>query len=267
MRAFHVSEIGASHILVGKPCQDYAASIETENYAIAVVADGHGSDCYFRSDRGSRLAVATALQMLQEFLSQTDNMRTLPKNDWQHQLAASIISRWVEAIEKDKSAEEFTEAELSLLKEHQMQRVAEGKWQFVYGTTLIAIVRTEKVFFGMHIGDGKCVCFDSKGKPSQPIPWDDDCFQNRTTSLCDGNALTRFRFVYQTKKLPVEMFIASDGVDDTYATDERLYTFYEALRKTFRSNPETAVKDLQEFLPQMSAKGSKDDISIAGIIM
>jgi hypothetical protein len=46
-----------------------------------------------------------------------------------------------------------------------------------------------------------------------------------------------------------------------------LYTFYDALRKTFRSNPETAVKDLQEFLPQMSAKGSKDDISIAGIIM
>ena len=267
MRAFHVLERGASHILAGKPCQDYAASIETEHHAIAVVADGHGSDCYFRSERGSHLAVEITIRVLQEFLSQTRDMCFLPKNDWQKQLASSIISQWNEAIEQDQLHEDFSEAEISVLNDSQMRRVLEGRWQFAYGTTLIAIVRTEQSFFGMHIGDGKCVCFDKDGKPSQPIPWDDDCFQNRTTSLCDSDALSRFRFVYQTENMPIAMFVASDGVDDTYATDERLYTFYSALRKTFQENPATAVHDLQAFLPQMSAKGSKDDISIAGILV
>lgn len=267
MRAFHVLERGTSHILAGKPCQDNAISIETERYAIAVVADGHGSDCYFRSERGSRFAVEIALRLLQEFMAQTDDMHVLPENDWQKQLASSIISQWNEAIEQDKFQEEFTETEMNLLNDSQIQRVLEGKWQFAYGTTLLAVVRTNLAFLGIHIGDGKCVCFDEDGAPSQPIPWDDDCFQNRTTSLCDSDALSRFRFIYLTENLPAAMFVASDGVDDTYATDERLYMFYKALYKTFQENPATAVQDLQAFLPQMSAKGSKDDISIAGIIV
>lgn len=266
MYAFHVIERGYSHILTDKPCQDYAASQYTQDYAIGVVADGHGSDRYFRSERGSKFAVEVTMTILQEFLSSTKNMTRLPNGDWQKQIAASIISRWNDRIENDKTTDPFTDVELQSLKDSERQQIEDGKWQSAYGTTLIAIVRTKACFLGLHIGDGKCVAIDSNGNPSQPIPWDNRCFLNQTTSLCDSNALYLFRFVYQTENLPVVAFIASDGVDDTYPTDERLYEFYRTVWKMFQDNLKSAKEDLQSFLPKMSEQGSHDDISIAGII-
>ena len=266
MYSFHVIERGSSHILTGKPCQDYAASQYTKDYAIGIVADGHGSNKHFRSERGSKFAVEVTMTILQEFLSSTRNMTLLPNGDWQKQIAASVISHWNDRIEVDKTTEPFTGEELQSLKDSERQQIEDGKWQSAYGTTLIAIVRTKECFFGLQIGDGKCVVADSNGNPSQPIPWDDKCFLNQTTSLCDSDAVNLFRFVYQTENLPIAAFVASDGVDDTYPMDERLYEFYRAVWKMFRDDPKGAKDDLQSFLPKMSEQGSHDDISIAGII-
>ena len=266
MYSFHVIERGSSHILTGKPCQDYAASQYTKDYAIGIVADGHGSNKHFRSERGSKFAVEVTMTILQEFLSSTRNITLLPNGDWQKQIAASVISHWNDRIEVDKTTEPFTGEELQSLKDSERQQIEDGKWQSAYGTTLIAIVRTKECFFGLQIGDGKCVVADSNGNPSQPIPWDDKCFLNQTTSLCDSDAVNLFRFVYQTENLPIAAFVASDGVDDTYPMDERLYEFYRAVWKMFRDDPKGAKDDLQSFLPKMSEQGSHDDISIAGII-
>ena len=266
MYAFHVIEQGYSHLLANKPCQDYAASHYTNDYAIGIVADGHGSDRYFRSERGSRFAVEVTMAILKEFLSSTKNMMCLPNGDWQKQIAASIISHWNDRIENDKTNEPFTDEELRALTDSDRQQIEEGKWQSAYGTTLIAILRTKQCFFGLHIGDGKCVTIDSNGNLAQPIPWDDRCFLNQTTSLCDSDAVNLFRFVYQTENLPIAAFIASDGVDDTYPTDDRLYEFYRTVWTMFRNYPKSAKDDIQSFLPRMSEQGSHDDISIAGIL-
>ena len=266
MYAFHVIERGSGHIRDNKPCQDYATSCCTDDYAIAIIADGHGSERYFRSDSGSRLAAVIAKLILRDFLIATKNMTHLPQGDWQKQVAASIISNWNDLIEQDKTNNPFTEEELSRLSDAERQQVEADMWQFAYGTTLLAIVRTKKCFFGLHIGDGKCVAIDAEGNCSQPIPWDDDCFLNQTTSLCDSDAINRFRFVYMTDNLPVAAFVASDGLDDTYTSDERLYEFYSTLFKMLRDNRDTAIADLQAFLPGMSEQGSHDDISIAGIV-
>lgn len=266
MYAFHVIERGSGHIRDNKPCQDYATSCCTDDYAISIIADGHGSERYFRSDSGSRLAAVIAKLILRDFLIATKNMKHLPQGDWQKQVAASIISNWNDLIEQDMTNNPFTKDELSRLCDADRQQVEAGKWQFAYGTTLIAIVRTTRCFFGMHIGDGKCVAIDTDGHMSQPIPWDDDCFLNQTTSLCDSDAINRFRFVYMTDNLPVAAFVASDGVDDTYTSDERLYEFYSTLFKMLQNNRDTAIADLQAFLPGMSEQGSHDDISIAGIV-
>jgi len=266
MFAFEVIERGSSHVLSGRPCQDYAASHYTKNYAIGIVADGHGGDLYFRSDRGAKFAVEVTMSVLKEFLASTNSMNRIPKGEWQKQTAASIISRWNDRIEQDRTDNPFTEEELGMLKDSDRQHVESGMWQSVYGTTLIAIVRTKVCFFGLHIGDGKCVAIDKKGHPSQPIPWDDDCFLNRTTSLCATDAIARFRFAYMTRNIPVAAFVASDGVDDTYTTEERLYEFYQTILKMIRENPDTAIGDIRSFLPNMSEQGSHDDISIAGII-
>ncbi len=266
MFAFHAITRGSSHILTDKPCQDCVASHYTKDYAIGIVADGHGSDRYFRSERGARFAVEITTTTLQELLSSTKNMKQLPKGDWQKQIATSIISRWNDRIEQDRAEEAFTDEELGRLTDADRQEIEAGRWQLAYGTTLIAAVLTRECLFGLQIGDGKCVAVDAAGQMQQPIPWDERCFLNRTTSLCDNDAISLFRFVYTKKDLPMAVFIASDGVDDTYTTDERLYAFYQTLWKMLRDNPDKAVADLQDFLPRMTEQGSHDDISIAGVL-
>lgn len=265
MYAFNDSIIGSSHIEVGKPCQDASISHFTKTYAIGVVADGHGGQSYIRSNVGSRKACEVAINVLRKFLHATSYMRHVPSRAWQQQIASSIISHWQDAISMHKDNNPLSNEERGLLSDKDKVRYEQGQWQFIYGTTLIAIVRTRTAFFGIQIGDGKCVTIDSNNQCLQPIPWDEDCFLNHTTSLCDSNAINKFRFVFQTDNLPVAAFIGTDGVDDSLGTDERLEDFYLRVWNLLQSDKKDAIHFIHDFLPEMSAKGSHDDISIAGI--
>ena len=265
MYAFNDSIIGSSHIEVGKPCQDASISRYTKAYAIGVVADGHGGQSYIRSDVGSRKACEVTMNVMRELLYTTSYFRHVPSGAWQQQIAGSIISRWQDAISIHKDNNPLSEDEWGLLSDRDKIRYEQGQWQFMYGTTLIAIVRTRTAFLGIQIGDGKCVTFDRDNLCYQPIPWDDDCFLNHTTSLCDSDAICRFRFVFQTENLPIAAFIGTDGVDDSLGTDERLEDFYLRVWNLLQSDKKDAVHFIHDFLPEMSAKGSHDDISIAGI--
>jgi len=279
LETFHVTTIGASHIKDGKVCQDFALSGEGSDYAVVIVCDGHGGNKYFRSDRGSRLAAEQAQLAIREFMKTrfvksqnggkiVDNIQTNP-DAFMSQLSANIIYRWREEIAKDYQCEEFTEIELAILspKELAAFQTEEG-WVSAYGTTLIAAVKTKDFWFGLHIGDGKCVTVNNAGEYAQPIPWDEKCFLNQTTSLCDEQALSRFRYYFGKEDLPMAIFIASDGVDDTFGTDEALHGFYKTVLQLFTEKGITeGVKELQSYLPQLSKKGSRDDISIAGILV
>lgn len=252
MRTFALSQLGASHLLTSKPCQDASLSVETADYAMAIVADGHGGEAYFRSDRGSLMAVEAAQDVLTRFLISTDNLSAFPADhNWQRQLAAAILTDWQQRIEADYRQDPFD---------------TDSRWQKAYGTTLIAVVRTQKYLLGLHIGDGRCVAIDAQGTAKQPIPWDKRCFLNRTTSMCDVNALNEFRFCILHKHLPKAVFVGTDGVEDCFADNRGLYDFYKVVLQNLTTDFEQAVSDLRDYLPQMSQKGSKDDISIAGIV-
>ena len=274
---FNVSVIGASHIKAGKVCQDFALSSEANDYALAIVCDGHGGDKYFRSDRGSRIAAKQAQEAIREFMKirfkkshggkLVDTIKANP-GAFMLQLSANIIFRWREAIAKDFNREPFTDAEKAVLTPNEITDIINNEgWVSAYGTTLIAVVRAKEFWFGLHIGDGKCITVNTLGEYAQPIPWDDKCFLNRTTSLCDEQALGRFRYFFGNENLPVAIFIASDGVDDTFGSDEALHGFYKTVLQLFTEKGiAKGVDELKTYLPQMSEKGSTDDISIAGII-
>lgn len=279
IEAFHVTTIGASHIKERKVCQDFAFSSKGSDYAFAIVCDGHGGNKYFRSDRGSRLAAEQAQLAIREFMKTrfvksqnggkiVDNIQTNP-DAFMNQLSANIIYRWREAIVADCQREPFTETEMAILtpKELGAFQTEEG-WISAYGTTLIAAVRAKNFWFGLHIGDGKCVTVNSAGEYTQPIPWDEKCFLNQTTSLCDEQALHSFRYCFGKEDLPLAIFIATDGVDDTFGTNEALHNFYQSVLQIFiEKGIEKGKEELHNYLPTLSSKGSQDDISIAGIIM
>jgi hypothetical protein len=89
-------------------------------------------------------------------------------------------------------------------------------------------------------------------------------------SLCDEKAFANFRYCFHTENFPVAIYVGTDGIDDSfgvYGNDERLFEFYRNLTKSFAQNGlDGGKKELAEFLPVLTAKGSGDDVSISGIV-
>lgn len=59
---------GYNHIKANKVCQDASGECHFEDVSIIAVADGHGSDNYIRTDRGSKFAVSAALTAIKASL-------------------------------------------------------------------------------------------------------------------------------------------------------------------------------------------------------
>lgn len=268
MQSFHLSTQGASHVKKNKECQDASESYYDERCAIAIVCDGHGGDDYVRSASGSAFACAAAKAGILNFIENVNRDElTRHHNQLIHNLEASIISVWNESVYEHYKANPFTEAEIAVLSDRAKRKyLMEERIESAYGTTLIAVACTKDYWFGIHIGDGKCIAINSEGKFAQPIPWDEKCFLNATTSICDTDALNRFRSFFSAK-LPVAVFVGSDGIDDCFSTEQQLYNLYKTVLYSFATSDfDTAVNDLSDYLPRLSAKGSGDDVSVAAIL-
>ena len=284
MIAFSSCHQGASHKLKGIVCQDaaYARYKRGDRYAIAVVSDGHGSNRYFRSDRGSKFAVEASSEAVNEFMkcfknnetgqAQTEQLFREPEK-FMRQLETHILFLWREKVKKDfyTSGARFTEDELKQVEgevRKNYESDPESCFFKAYGATLIvAVVYPGHFWFGIQIGDGKCVASQADGIFFQPIPWDEKCFLNVTTSLCDAKAVENFRHCFHFHSFPTAIFVASDGVDDSFANETDMYGFYQEIEETFQGKDyKQALQEINAFLPVLSEKGSGDDISVSGII-
>jgi len=273
---------GASHIKHNKICQDYGGHYRCDEYAVAVVCDGHGGDAYIRSDRGSEFGVRITIEVIKEFMNNRKallaNLSLSDNKDVQNKYASkainrliqSIISRWNRLVSDDMLQNPFTEDELKDLSDKYKERYAgtdENSKFSAYGTTLMAVVYAPEFWFGIRNGDGKCVAVSKDGSIGDPIPWNDKCFLNRTTSMCDDKAFENFRQCFHTDNFPAAIYVATDGVDDSFGTEERLFSFYKRLTKTFfQAGFEGGKNELVAYLPKLTEEGSGDDISVSGII-
>lgn len=264
-KAFHMSERGESHLHDGRVCQDSSASFSDECGTVAVVSDGHGGCDYVRSHIGSAMACEAAVKNIRRlfenispeaFLAEPDMMLT--------QLEAAIINDWNESVRSHYEANPFAEEELDCVSEKAGAAYFSGhRIERAYGATLIAAAVTRDYWFGIQIGDGKCVAFDEAGICTQPIPWDEECFLNKTTSICGSDALRDFRHFY-SEKIPTAVFMGSDGIDDSFKNEEDMYDFYKTILYAFSISDYTqAVDELKAYLPRLSKEGSADDVSIA----
>ena len=281
--------VGDSHILTGKPCQDCARSITNELYSMAIVSDGHGGERYFRSNIGSEYAVKITREAVDEFVkgmnnqdnsifankafttSESDGRKT---NDALRWLFSSIICQWNIAITKHALSNGLSKWELEHVDEKYLtefenkRKDPDASFEKTYGCTLMAYVQTPNYWFAFQIGDGKCVSLTKshdKLECTKPIPWDERCFLNKTTSLCDSQAIDGFRYCYQGDgNFPIAVFLGSDGIDDTYGDEEGLYNFYIELYKLIlQKGAKEGKRELKKSLPIISKHGSKDDMSIA----
>ena len=261
---------GYNHIKVNKVCQDASGECHFEDVSIIAVADGHGSDNYIRTDRGSKFAVSAALTAIKDFVQEAreNHLSAVPDSETELiQISKNILARWYTQVDNDIACEPFQPEELAKVSEKYKQRYASGQYNAkAYGTTLIAVCMTSEGWFGIHIGDGKCVELLENGTLCEPIPWDEACEQNITTSICDSDAIEEFRYVIQ-KDSPAAIFIGSDGIDDSYSSEMELHELYRNIFIVFAEHgAEVGSNEVRDYLPKITRRGSGDDVSIAGVI-
>ncbi|MCL2793050.1 MAG: protein phosphatase 2C domain-containing protein [Spirochaetaceae bacterium] len=285
-KSFATTVIGGIHIKNGKSCQDACFKHDDTDVSIVVAADGHGEDNCFRSDKGAKLAVACAAKGVQEFVKINESKfssglfrkKDIPSqrdfNKAIRDLIKHIIASWQTKIEEDYSTQPFTLEELEKTDEKHRKRFENGeKLSKAYGTTLIAAAITKHYWFAIHIGDGRITAMYPDGSFDQPVPWDERCYLNVTTSICDddANEQTRCYFSYHGKKTPpVAVFLCTDGIDDNYPVDgneKHLFKLYRTIAVTFAEDGfDSTCKQLTDLANSFATKGKGDDTSIAGFI-
>ena len=300
-RSFSVTHEGAKHE-AGVPCQDASAhNDELENTALAVVADGHGSSRCFRSDIGSAKAVDVAQKTVERFIINVTDVITDPE-DFRAELngiVKQIINKWFAAVMKNEETNPLqNDSRIEGITEKYKDRyINDIDYRcHAYGTTLTVAAMGKDYWFGFQVGDGKCVVLYEDGSWDTPIPWDDRCSFNTTTSICDDDSLSGFRYWFgisdgtggyteygygiegQAKDYPpikktsrpLAIFIGSDGVEDSYPrvdNDKYVVNFYRnrvicLAERGFDSFNE----EIDGFAKRFADRESTDDVSIAGII-
>ena len=287
MKGFNKTCQGASHIKSNKVCQDYSFCESTPELSIALVSDGHGGERYFRSHIGSELACTVSSDLIRTFVRQipSDFFAGAPLTQYGvngeccgqpskihiealRQLGNSIIAKWRERIEAHAKSNPISAEEMSVIpEEYHKDLTDKNRLAKVYGCTLIGYVQTPSYWFGFQIGDGKCFSFHQETGPKEPILWDDACFLNKTTSLCDSYASEKIRYTFQGDgNFPYAVFLGSDGLDDSFGEDKNLINFYiQVLKLAYKSSQENVEDVLAADLPILSKRGSQDDMSIAAI--
>jgi serine/threonine protein phosphatase PrpC len=285
-QSFSASVIGSSHTRHGTDIQDRAANYDNARLSLAVAADGHGADECFRSAKGAELAARCAIKALHDFINELEprftakllRKATPPSHEEFEKLLRGlvnhIVAQWHEEVDRHVEAEPFTAGELAEAGEKYHARYEAGEqYAKAYGTTLIACAVTKQYWFGLHIGDGRLTALYRDGAFDQPVPWDEKCFLNQTTSMCDDDAAQRARVYYSfhnEKAPPAAVFLCSDGVDDNYPVEENeqhLFKLYRTIALTFAEEGFTStVTQIKDLAASFATKGKGDDTSIAGLV-
>ena len=286
INAFHYSCEGESHKAINKVGQDYSSTSIIDDLAVAIVCDGHGGDRYFRSNIGSQCAVDATLEAVTFFVekvgdslfkgkkytavgptSSLKDAEDLSEADSAfRQLFSSIIYKWNEKIKAHAKSEPLTEWEKTNVPQQYLDEFLQSEtFEKHYGCTLMTYVQTSKYWFAFHIGDGKCISFQKDPIWKEPIPWDEKCFLNETTSLCDNSPIDEFRYCYEGDgNFPIAVMLGSDGIDDSFGETTNLVNFYiQVLKMLAKEGVESTKASVIETLPQLSKIGSKDDMSVA----
>jgi len=266
---------GYSHHLLGKPCQDSSNVCITNDYAIAVVSDGHGGEQYFRSEKGSQYAVDVAISVLKKFFENDKAnffsiIETKNKNDIDKtikNIKCKIIKEWREKVYNDSKRNKLNEKEKKLLDKWRNKK-QEDYIPVIYGATLIIACITNKFSIVFQIGDGESICLQTD-KIWSPIEKDERLQFGLTTSLCDNNAIDNFHhyyFSYDKIKNIKGFILSTDGIANSYNNID-LNNFSQKIMEEFFKNEEYTKAQLKEWLEKLTREGSHDDMTIAGIFI
>jgi len=271
------------------PCEDRSfagqnlEAADGTKFTLLCVCDGHGGAPYFRSGKGAEFAIEVLKDTLTQNLANIRPLFIEGKLDkLRANLAMAVVRRWKERIDEELVANPITEEELAWLETEdaaaaEVYRKGEDLYS-IFGCTMVAYFSVENFWYALQIGDGAfAVSCDGKTFV-MPVPEDPNCFLNQTTSLCDSDAEKEFRHAFGCI-LPSSVFCMSDGVENSFGSPEATCQKFCAKIATLPVSPELNVpelddkarlelfqKEIDDFLPILSSKGSGDDVSVAMIV-
>jgi hypothetical protein len=263
--AWHVitgSARGAAHQVSGLPNQDAVASRDGPGGAVTVaVADGHGHARHFRSAQGSALAVEVGCRVAPALAAGLTTGRAVQAEAAGKELARAIVAGWRAAVAAELAVRPYTAQEQSLLDS------AADPPEIPYGSTLLVATIAAQRLVCARIGDGDMLAVCPDGSFFFPVAADDRLDGQRTTSLCQEDAVESFRTgAHDLRQVPLAaLLLATDGYGNAQAEEPWQPGVGRDLAEL------TAARDHHWFQQQVpgwaqrcaSAQGSADDTTIA----
>lgn len=264
-----VSIQGSSHIKNNIVCQDYADTYcKNEDYAIAAIADGHGSKKHFRSDKGSQFAVKVSIDTINEYMEDKEKFFESYKRNAKYildRIKKVIITRWTMEVENDLNENPISDEE----KIKYLDGVYDDNKKIsIYGTTLLVAFMSEECNFGLVIGDGCFVVINEEGKPYIPIE-DSESGANFTSSISSFNAFDNFKYWLFDEK-PFAILLSTDGLIKTFSSQDDFLDYNQTIVMEICKIKNEDIKEdlksrLKDVFKKRSENGSEDDISLSVI--
>lgn len=252
------SVTGAAHQKQNKPCQDKYKFYKNDGVIILAVADGHGSPKSPYSDIGAELAVDVAIEVCQRFLEQVEGSglsMSAIKRHAEEDLPRLIVKEWIQRVE-------------DYLRNRKAQNDPEEKdksFLIKYGSTLLTALLTSNYAIFLQLGDGDILLVDDEGNVKYPIPRDERLLGNETTSLCSPRAWDEMQtaFYILNEPLPALILLASDGYSNSFKSQQDFMLVGRDFLLLMQEHGIGLIeKRLEEWLSEVSAQGSGDDIAV-----
>lgn len=217
---------GSSHIMRHKPCQDRLCHVQTPDFTLVAVADGHGSAEYTRSGLGARFAVYAA-------------QKVLPSDAPDEEVVKEIKGLYDHLVARHMARHPLSEREMGLLSAARLHPVA------AYGCTLaVAVIDYAHNSTTRYcLGDSGVFCITSGHFPP-PLPEDPACVGSATSSMCQSPETVKqhFRIQHLDGIIMAAVGVYSDGAEaeewraaealfDDEASEEPMETRVEKLLK------------------------------------
>lgn len=261
-KGFSRSVMGASHEKKGIVCQDSSAFKVSEHYAVAVVADGHGSKKHFRSNIGSQAAVDATLETIERFYENPEEFeKNFPKYHDMiiRNIEKQIISNWNWRIMKHLEENPVTVVEKKPFTNEEFEAISPESY---YGSTLIVAVAGKNFTFGVQIGDGSLVTVFDDGTTIMPMDYEEANPANITASICNNMAATMFDSFYIENKKLVAAYASTDGLYTSFGSDNDFRDYHTIITSQladFGVFEQAVIKNLEK----RSHYGTEDDVSLS----
>lgn len=258
---FTKSAIGASHVNRNKPCQDFSAGYRNCERVIITACDGHGGDCYVRSDMGSKFA---ALAVINTFMRlPSDVFGKLSETEIVEKIKLNILCAWNKAVEDSLAENPLSESETERLDESAKTKLTENPVK-AYGTTLVGAVVTGGKIICAQIGDGGCFLI-KQGELVAAFDYDDDPVANFTYSMCEEDACSHIKIGIFNLCEYAGVICCTDGLINPYGNLSNFHNCF--VKPTLNKLREGKEEEVEQFIVDLGLRlGTGDDVSLSLIL-